>query len=95
MYYPWNAAPNFWYILCAYVVGSSTEETTYRPEAEKEARVVWLQKSGIVNNQAFESYAIFQNKALTLISTSKRAQRQKLNNLKYKKESSKPVNPTS
>jgi hypothetical protein len=79
-------------LLCAHVVGSSTEEPSYRPEAEKEARVVWLQKSGIVNNQAFESYTVFPDEALPLISTSRRAQKQNLNNFKYKKESSKPVN---
>jgi ankyrin repeat protein len=58
-------------LICAHVVEGSTSETRYRP-VEGEARVVWLQKSGTVNDQAFESFAIFPRQPLTLITTSQR-----------------------
>lgn len=45
-------------LICAHVVESSTLESRYRPAAGKSARVVWLQRSGTVNDQVFESFAI-------------------------------------
>ncbi|KAF2187551.1 hypothetical protein K469DRAFT_628363, partial [Zopfia rhizophila CBS 207.26] len=59
-------------LICSHVVEGSTSETRYRPAAGKEARVVWLQKSGTVNDQAFESFAIFSNDAQALVTTSQR-----------------------
>src|SRR5690606_2858343 len=65
-------------LICGYVVESSTSETWYRPDDQMEARIVWLQKSGTVNDQAFESFAIFPEDAQPLITTSQRAPRRKL-----------------
>ncbi|KAK4247683.1 hypothetical protein C7999DRAFT_41018 [Corynascus novoguineensis] len=60
-------------LLCSHVVENSTEEATYFPEPNKEARIVWLQRSGIVNDQAFGSFAIFPEHAQVLVRTSQRA----------------------
>ncbi|KAK3352190.1 ankyrin repeat-containing domain protein [Lasiosphaeria hispida] len=57
-------------LLCAHVVESSTAEKRYRPG--KEARVVWLQGSGTVNDQAFKSFAIFPQDTQALVTTSSR-----------------------
>ncbi|KAK6719619.1 hypothetical protein SNK05_002750 [Fusarium graminearum] len=65
-------------LICAHVVESSTLETRYRPASGMSARVVWLQRSGIVNDQIFESFAIFPNEEQALLTTSERAPRQKL-----------------
>ncbi|KAK4122032.1 hypothetical protein N657DRAFT_682498 [Parathielavia appendiculata] len=59
-------------LICAHVVESSTSETRYRPPAGKSARVVWLQRSGTVNDQVFESFAIFPDQAQALVTTSRR-----------------------
>ena len=59
-------------LLCAYVVESSTSETRYRPGRGREARIVWLQKSEIVSDQAFESFAIFPQDTPVLVTTSHR-----------------------
>ncbi|KAK4113209.1 hypothetical protein N656DRAFT_708131, partial [Canariomyces notabilis] len=59
--------------ICAHVVESSTSETRYRPWDGMEARVVWLQKHGTVNDQAFLSFAIFPETAQPLVTTSHRA----------------------
>ncbi len=58
--------------ICSHVIESSTSEKRYRPHA-RQARVVWLQKSGTVNDQAFESFAIFPPDAQSLVTTSQRA----------------------
>ncbi|RYP78165.1 hypothetical protein DL769_003246 [Monosporascus sp. CRB-8-3] len=60
-------------LICSHVVESSTSETGYRPAPVREARVVWLQRSGTVNDQTFESFAIFPAKARPLVTTSRRA----------------------
>ncbi|KAK1766329.1 hypothetical protein QBC33DRAFT_611985 [Phialemonium atrogriseum] len=49
-----------------------TSERRYRPAAGKEARVAWLQRSGTVNDQSFESFAVFPTKAQLVITTSQR-----------------------
>ncbi|KAK4149537.1 hypothetical protein C8A00DRAFT_18785 [Chaetomidium leptoderma] len=59
-------------LVCGHVVEGSTSERRYRPADGKEARVVWLQRSGIVNDQSFESFAIFPTKAQAVITTSQR-----------------------
>ncbi|KAH6838602.1 hypothetical protein B0I37DRAFT_387349 [Chaetomium sp. MPI-CAGE-AT-0009] len=73
--FPCNAAGTLLLVagmlICAHVVEGSTSETRYRP-VEGKARVVWLQKSGTVNDQAFESFAIFPRQPQTLITTSQR-----------------------
>ncbi|KAI1769466.1 hypothetical protein GGR53DRAFT_868 [Hypoxylon sp. FL1150] len=59
-------------MICSYVVKSSTGETRYRPLSGREARVVWLQKSGTVNDQSFDSFAVFPTVPLEVITTSER-----------------------
>lgn len=59
-------------MICSYVVESSTGETRYRPLSGREARVVWLQKSGTVNDQSFDSFAVFPTVPLEVITTSER-----------------------
>ncbi|KAK0712024.1 hypothetical protein B0H67DRAFT_669789 [Lasiosphaeris hirsuta] len=49
-------------LLCAHVVESGTTESIWR-----EARVVWLQRLGTVNDQAFKPFAIFPQDAQALI----------------------------
>ncbi|KAK3291041.1 uncharacterized protein B0H64DRAFT_349835, partial [Chaetomium fimeti] len=61
-------------LVCGHVVEGSTSERRFRPVDGKEARVVWLQRSGIVNDQRFESFAIFPTKAQRVITTSQRTQ---------------------
>lgn len=63
-------------IICSHVVEASTKEKTYRPLEKRKARVVWIQRSGTVNDQAFDSFAIFPTDALDLIMTSERASAQ-------------------
>lgn len=60
-------------LICAHTVESSTSETRYQPPDGMEARVVWLQRSGTVNDQAFESCALFPEDPLHLITTSQQA----------------------
>ncbi|EAQ92038.1 hypothetical protein CHGG_00273 [Chaetomium globosum CBS 148.51] len=59
--------------ICGHVVESSTSERRYRATGGKEARVVWLQRSGTFNDQAFKSFAIFPTKAQRAIVTSQRS----------------------
>ncbi|RYP50204.1 hypothetical protein DL768_004225 [Monosporascus sp. mg162] len=59
-------------LACSYVVENSTSETRYCPVADREARVIWLQRSGIVNDQAFKYFAIFPTNAQALVTTSQR-----------------------
>lgn len=56
-------------LICARVVESSTDEKKYRPLG-LEARIVYLQKAEIVNDQSFESFALFANDAKSTITTS-------------------------
>ncbi|KAL1839402.1 hypothetical protein VTJ49DRAFT_1533 [Mycothermus thermophilus] len=60
-------------LICAHVVESSTSETRLRPIDGMELRLVWLQKHGTVNDQAFDSFAIFPETAQPLVTTSHRA----------------------
>lgn len=60
-------------VLCCHVVESSTSETRYRPVAGRQARVVWLQRSGTVSDQAFESFGIFPAGPRNIITASQRA----------------------
>ncbi|KAH6716219.1 hypothetical protein BKA61DRAFT_340190 [Leptodontidium sp. MPI-SDFR-AT-0119] len=60
-------------LICSHVIENSTLETRYRPVAGKEARIVWLQRSETVNDQSFDSFAIFPTDAQALITTSQRA----------------------
>ncbi|KAK3346333.1 hypothetical protein B0T25DRAFT_461123, partial [Lasiosphaeria hispida] len=60
-------------LLCAHVVENSTEEKRYRPRFGRRARVVWLQRSGTVNDQDFKPFAIFPQDAQALVTTSHRA----------------------
>ncbi|OTA95889.1 hypothetical protein M434DRAFT_28384 [Hypoxylon sp. CO27-5] len=59
-------------MICSYVVEASTVKTMYRPLEGKEARVVWLQRSGIVNDQAFDAIAIYPSNPLDVVTTSQR-----------------------
>ncbi|KAK4144085.1 ankyrin repeat-containing domain protein [Dichotomopilus funicola] len=58
-------------LICSHVVEGATLERRYRPVGD-EARVVWLQQSGTVNDQTFESFAIFPRQPQTIITTSQR-----------------------
>ncbi|KAL2198382.1 hypothetical protein P885DRAFT_33150, partial [Corynascus similis CBS 632.67] len=60
-------------LLCSHVVENSTEEATYFPKPARKAHLVWLQRSGTVNDQAFGSFAIFPQHAQVLVKTSQRA----------------------
>ncbi|EJT69327.1 hypothetical protein GGTG_12946 [Gaeumannomyces tritici R3-111a-1] len=64
-------------LVCSHVVESATSETRYRPKDGMEARVVWLQRSGTVNDQSFEPFAIFPRKPQPIITTSHRASQRK------------------
>ncbi|OTA62868.1 hypothetical protein K449DRAFT_444335 [Hypoxylon sp. EC38] len=59
-------------MICSYVVEASTVKTMYRPLEGREARVVWLQRSGIVNDQAFDASAIYPSNPLDIVMTSQR-----------------------
>ncbi|KAJ0155425.1 Uncharacterized protein HZ326_2320 [Fusarium oxysporum f. sp. albedinis] len=62
--------------FCSHVVGKSTLENRYRPMSKTtEARVVSLQRSRTVNEQAFESFAIYPESPQAVITTSRRASR--------------------
>jgi hypothetical protein len=58
-------------LACSYIVESSTREERYYPVG-KEAYIVWLQRSGTVNDQAFESFAVFPAGAQGVVTTSQR-----------------------
>lgn len=80
--YPCNATGTLLLVvgmlICSYVVESSTMEDSYRPAQSegREARVVWLQRSGTVNDQRFESFAVYPQEASELITTSRRKRSQ-------------------
>ena len=63
-------------LICSHVVESSTEEKRYGTKQGRVARMVWLQKTQIVSDQSFGSFAIFPKMARTLITTSQRPYRQ-------------------
>ena len=60
-------------LICSHIVENSTDEATYFPGPSRKARVIWLQRSGTVSDQAFESFAIFPREAQVLVRTSQRA----------------------
>ncbi|KAK7421581.1 hypothetical protein QQX98_002048 [Neonectria punicea] len=60
-------------LLCSHIVEASTSEKLYRPKHGTQAYVVWLQKSGIVNDQKFEPFAIFPPDSQAILTTSQRA----------------------
>lgn len=68
-------------LICAHVVESSTSEKRYRPADGMTARVVWLQRSGTVNDQSFDSFAVFPDDPQDLIITSQRAPRRKIKDI--------------
>jgi len=56
-------------LFCAHVVESSTKEARYQAGEGKSARLVWLQQTKTVNDQVFNSYAIFAENDRTFITT--------------------------
>ncbi|KAL2117076.1 hypothetical protein VTJ04DRAFT_9244 [Mycothermus thermophilus] len=67
-------------LICAHVVERSTWETRLRPIEGMELRLVWLQKHGTVNDQAFDSFAIFPENAQPLVMSSHPAGEELLDN---------------
>ncbi|KAK2740497.1 hypothetical protein FQN55_008840 [Onygenales sp. PD_40] len=59
-------------LICSHVVESSTKEHRYRVKKGWQAQIVWLQRNGIVNDQSFQSYAIFADSPRSIITTSQR-----------------------
>jgi ankyrin repeat protein len=59
-------------LICSNIVEDSTSEERYCPADGREARLVWLQKSEIVNDESLGPHAIFPRKAQALITTSQR-----------------------
>ncbi|KAH6955704.1 hypothetical protein BKA56DRAFT_449679, partial [Ilyonectria sp. MPI-CAGE-AT-0026] len=60
-------------LVCAHVVESSTEEKRYQARKGSRARLVWLQQEKTVNDQDFDSFAVFAKDDRTAITTSRRA----------------------
>ncbi|RYP46521.1 hypothetical protein DL768_007293 [Monosporascus sp. mg162] len=60
-------------LICSHVVESSTEEDRFLVRAGRKAQIVWLQRTGMVNDQSFEPSAVFAGSPRTLITTSRRA----------------------
>jgi len=46
-------------LICSHVVESSTREKRHRPSNKFQARIVYLQRAGTVNDQSFGSFTIF------------------------------------
>jgi len=61
--------------LCGHVIEGATLEKHHYPASETEARIIWLQRAGTVNDQAFKPFAVFPRNSLALITTSHRAGR--------------------
>lgn len=58
---------------CCYIIEKSTTEKTYRVQGdERKMQTLWLQKGETVNDQVFNSYAIFTKEGQTEITTSRR-----------------------
>jgi len=57
-------------MACSHVVQASSKETTY--VADESFRILWLQKSAIVNDQRFGSYVLFTGKERKTLTTSRR-----------------------
>jgi ankyrin repeat protein len=60
-------------LLCTHVVESSTKEERYRASQGHRIRLVWLQQPKTVNEQVFDSFAIFTEDDRASITTSRRA----------------------
>ncbi|RSL82168.1 hypothetical protein CEP51_005353 [Fusarium floridanum] len=58
--------------VCGHMVEKSTDETKYRPKG-RACQLIWLQKSGTVNDQTFSSFAITPAKHQEVITTSSRS----------------------
>jgi ankyrin repeat protein len=58
-------------LLCAHVVDSASREEFWKPGGGKKAYVIWLQQCGIVNDQIFESWAIYPAVQRTVITSSR------------------------
>ncbi|KAF5008414.1 hypothetical protein FDECE_5320 [Fusarium decemcellulare] len=63
-------------LLCGHVVESSTDESYWRPVSDREAFIVWLQQKHTVNDQNFESWAIYNGENHRTIVSSRRAVRE-------------------
>ncbi|KAF4436576.1 ankyrin repeat protein [Fusarium austroafricanum] len=61
-------------MLCSRVVKANTEERSYTPRGGREARVVWVQKSGTVSDQTFGSFAVVPIGSQRIITTSTRSE---------------------
>ncbi|UPK92345.1 hypothetical protein LCI18_003280 [Fusarium solani-melongenae] len=59
-------------LFCGHMVEKSTDETKYRPKG-RACQLIWLQKSGTVNDQTFSSFAITPAKRQEVIITSSRS----------------------
>ncbi|KAF7524027.1 hypothetical protein G7054_g11554 [Neopestalotiopsis clavispora] len=59
-------------LLCAHVVESSTSEEVFRPRGHVTAQLVWLQQTKTVNDQMFDSFAIYAKGQRSVITTSRR-----------------------
>lgn len=63
----------FGMLICSYVVESASTETDWiRKGDEGVLNVAWIQKGGVVGDQAFEPYIIFGHQGQRLIRTSQR-----------------------
>lgn len=68
-----TVALTFGMLICSYVVESASTETDWiRKGGEEVLNVAWIQKGGVVGDQAFEPYIIFGHKGQQLIRTSQR-----------------------
>jgi hypothetical protein len=59
-------------LLCGHVVEGATNEETYHTMDGRTTRLVWLQPTTTVNDQAFNSFAVFSKGDQTVITTSRR-----------------------
>ncbi|KAK2759885.1 hypothetical protein FQN54_002619 [Arachnomyces sp. PD_36] len=61
-------------LICSFVIEQSSKEVDWEANREdcKGARIVWLQRHGVVNDQLFESFAIFARGKRSSVLTSRR-----------------------
>jgi len=60
-------------LVCGHVVESSTKEERYQVKGGRKARLVWLQQPKTVNDQVFDSFAVFAEHDRSIIITSRRS----------------------
>ncbi|KAK0744843.1 hypothetical protein B0T21DRAFT_358546 [Apiosordaria backusii] len=60
-------------ILCSHVVESRTTEREFSAGDRPKARLLWIQREATVNDQAFDSYALYTDKTPFSLMTSRRA----------------------